>query len=267
MSEELGLMAVFAHPDDESLGLGGTLARYAAEGIATYLVTATPGDRGRYYDNDIRPSDEEVGRVRAGELRAAASVLGVRDVTLLDYRDGRLDRAEPRQVIGRIAAAIRRHRPQVVVTFGADGAYGHPDHVAISQFTCAALTVAADSSAAVDGAAHRVSKLYFTAWPPRIWELYQSVFKKLVSVVDGVEREAQAWPEWMLTTRVDARSHWETAWRAIRCHETQMAIYQKLGDLTAEQHQELWGDQHFYRVYSAVNGGRQRETDLFEGLR
>jgi LmbE family N-acetylglucosaminyl deacetylase len=264
---ELRLMAVFAHPDDESLGLGGTLAKYGAEGAGTYLVTATAGDRGRFFDDADRPADEEVGRARARELHAAATVLGVRETTLLGYRDGELDRAAPAEVIGRIATEIRRHRPQVVVTFGADGAYGHPDHIAISQFTCAALPVAADAGAGVAGPTHRVSKLYFMAWPPRIWELYQSVFKKLVSVVDGEERHAQAWPEWMLTTRVDARVHWETAWRAIRCHETQMAIYQKLDELTPEQHEVLWGDQHFYRVFSAVNGGRRRETDLFEGLR
>jgi LmbE family N-acetylglucosaminyl deacetylase len=264
---ELALMGVFAHPDDESLGLGGTLARYAADGVATYLVTATAGDRGRYFDNAGRPSDEEVGRVRAGELRAAAAVLGVRDLALLGYRDGELDRTAPAEVVGRIAAELRRHRPQVVVTFGPDGAYGHPDHIAISQFTCAALPVAADASAAVAGAPHRVSKLYFMAWPPRIWDLYQSAFKQLVSVVDGVERHAQAWAEWQLTTRIDARAHWRTAWRAIRCHETQMAVYGKLDDLTPAEHEVLWGDQHFYRVLSTVNGGRHVESDLFEGIR
>jgi hypothetical protein len=66
---------------------------------------------------------------------------------------------------------------------------------------------------------------------------------------------------------VDARGHWPTAWRAIRCHATQTAIYQKLDDLTPAQHEVLWGDQHFYRVLSTVNGGRTLETDLFEGLR
>jgi LmbE family N-acetylglucosaminyl deacetylase len=264
---ELRLMAVLAHPDDESLGLGGTLARYAAEGVATYLVTATPGDRGRYFDNENRPSDEEVGRARARELRAAAEVLGVGEVALLGYRDGELDRVPPAEAIARIATEVRRHRPHVVITFGADGAYGHPDHIAISQLTCGALLAAADPATAAAGEPHRVSKLYFMAWPPRIWELYQSAFKQLVSRVDGVERRAQPWAEWQLTTRIDARAHWETAWRAIRCHETQMAIYAGLDDLTAAQHEVLWGDQHFYRVLSLVNGGRTQETDLFDGLR
>lgn len=252
-------MAVLAHPDDESLGLGGTLAHYAGEGVQTILVTATPGDRGRFFDNESRPSDEEVGRVRMRELERAAEVLGVHHVEQLWYGDGRLDQADPAEAKSRIADAIRQHRPHVVVTFGPDGAYGHPDHVAISQLTCAAILAAADT--------HQVSKLYFMALPPRLWEVYQAAFRRLVSVVDGVEREATPWPEWMLTTRVDATSHWETVWRAVRCHETQLAIYSGLDDLTEEQHRVMWGEQHFYRVFSLVNGGRRRETDLFEGLR
>jgi LmbE family N-acetylglucosaminyl deacetylase len=266
MKRSLRLLAVFAHPDDESLGLGGTLARYGAEGVETFVVTATRGERGRFFDNSNRPDDDEVGRVREGELRAACAELGVRDVALLGYRDGDLDRADPREAVASIVAEMRRIRADVVVTFGPDGAYGHPDHVAISQFTAAAFAAAADGTYG-EGKAHRASKLYFLGWPQRIWELYQSVFKQLVSVVDGVERRAQPWPEWSLTTRVDARAHWETAWRAIQCHHTQMSVYQGLEQLAAAEHEVLWGDQHFYRVLSQVNGGRAVESDLFAGLR
>lgn len=267
MSEPLRLLAVLAHPDDESLGLGGTLAHYAEQGVDTYVLTATRGQRGRFFTNDDRPSDEEVGRVREAELRAAAAELGVREVSLLDYRDGELDAADPTGATNRIAAELRRIRPQVVVTFDAYGAYGHPDHIAISQLTGAACVLAADPLHAPEDPAHRVSKLYWMAWPPELWALYQSVFKRLVSTVDGVERQASPWPEWALTTRIDARRHWEAVWRAVRCHETQMAVYQKLGELTPEQHRVLWGEQRFYRVYSTVNGGRELETDLFAGLR
>jgi LmbE family N-acetylglucosaminyl deacetylase len=267
MASELKLMAVLSHPDDESLGFGGTLAHYAEQGVETYLVTATRGERGRFFDNSARPSDEEVGQTRERELRAAAAALGVREVSLLGYWDGELDRADPAEAVSRIAAHIRRVRPQVLLTFGPDGAYGHPDHIAISQFTSAAAVTAADASADVADEPHAVAKLYYNGWPPHLWELYQSVFKKLVSVVDGVEREAQPWAEWMLTTRVDARAHWSTVWRAIQCHETQMAVYQRLDELTQEQHELMWGEQYFYRVFSTVNGGRERERDLFEGLR
>jgi LmbE family N-acetylglucosaminyl deacetylase len=267
MATELRLMAVLSHPDDESLGFGGTLAHYSAQGVATYLVTATRGERGRFFDNSARPSDEAVGRVREGELHAATQVLGLHEVSLLGYLDGELDRADPVEAVNLIAAHIRRVRPQVLLTFGPDGAYGHPDHIAISQFTCAAAVTAADASAPVEGEPHAIAKLYYNGWPPHLWEHYQSVFKKLVSTVDGVEREAQPWAEWMLTTKVDARAHWSTVWRAIQCHETQMSVYQRLDELTQEQHELMWGEQYFYRVFSTVNGGREREHDLFEGLR
>ncbi|HSJ31853.1 MAG TPA: PIG-L family deacetylase [Longimicrobiales bacterium] len=267
MSAPLRLVAVLAHPDDESLGFGGTFARYAAEGVETYLVTATRGERGRYFDNENRPPDEEVGRVRELELRGAAHELGIRHVSLLGYCDGELDSAPTDEAVGRIVSHLRELRPHVVISFGFDGAYGHPDHIAISQLTTSAIVAAADPTYRPDERSHRVAKLYHLGWPRRIWELYQQVFKKLISVVDGEERAVNPWPEWTLTTRIDAREHWQTAWRAIRRHETQLAVYQRLDDLTEDQHATLWGDQHFCRVFSTVNSGRHRETDLFEGLR
>lgn len=263
----LRLAAILAHPDDESLGIGGVLARYAAEGVETYVVTATRGEAGRFFDAAVRPSDEEVGRVRERELRAAAGVLGVREVVVLGYHDKQLDAVPAAEATRRIVEQLRRIRPHVVITFGPDGAYGHPDHIAISQLTLGGVLAAADASYPAPGGAHLVSKLYFFGWPEHLWRLYQQVFKKLVSVVDGEERHAQPWPAWMLTARIDARAHWQTVWRAVQCHETQMAIYQRLGELTPGQHQTLWGDQHLCRVFSLANGGRDLETDLFEGLR
>ena len=161
MASELKLMAILAHPDDESLGMGGVLARYAREGVAAYVLTATRGQRGRYFDNVNRPDDETVGRVRESELRAAARELGVREVTILDYMDGSLDRAEPAEAMAAIAMHLRRVRPDVVLTFDQFGAYGHPDHIAICQFATAAVVAAADPAFATDGggAPHRVAKL------------------------------------------------------------------------------------------------------------
>lgn len=266
MPDNLRLMTILAHPDDESLGLGGVLARYAAAGVETYVLTATRGERGRFFDNNPRPADEEVGRVREQELRAAAAELGVREVALLDYLDKDLDQADPREAVAKIVAHLRRVCPHVVITFSQDGAYGHPDHIAISQLTSAAIVAAADAAYQPGSSPHRVDKLYFMGWPARIWDLYQHAFKKLTTTVDGTERQVNPWPDWMLTTRVDASAYWPTVWRAVQCHQTQMAIYQKLGELTAEEHATLWGDQHFYRVFSLVNGGREIETDLFAGL-
>ena len=270
----LRLMAVVAHPDDESLGLGATLARYAGEGAAVSVVTATNGEAGRYrghpQDHPLHPGKEALSAIRVRELRAATATLGVHELFLLGYPDKQLDRADPVEAAGRIAAAIRRARPQVVLTFGPDGAYGHPDHIAVSQLTVAAIVRAAAPDALdgeAQGAPHAVSKLYFIAWPAEAWAAYQSALKRLVSVVDGVERQAVPWAEWAVTTVLDTRDAWQTAWRAVACHESQVGGYEQLSRLSPEHHHALWGRQSFYRVFSTVNAGRVRETDLFEGLR
>ena len=271
----LRLMAVLAHPDDESLGVGGTLAKYAAEGVETFVVTATLGESGRYHGyapgHPQHPGEAALRRIRETELRAATALLGVRELFLLGYHDQMLDRADPPQAIARIAAAIRRVQPHVVVTFGPDGAYGHPDHIAISQLTAGAVVASADPSLAAGEASgfapHAVAKLYYMAMTEPGWAAYQAAFKKLVSVVDGIERQAVPWPEWEITTIVDTRGVWETVWRAVSCHDSQVVGYGRLGQLSPEHHEALWGWQRFYRVFSTVNGGRRRETDLFEGLR
>ena len=252
-------MCVLAHPDDESLGTGGVLARYAREGVGTYVVTATRGERGRFDDKGTRPGLEVVGRTREAELRAAARELGVREVALLDYVDGELDSADPMEASEKIAGHIRRVRPQVVVTFDAFGAYGHPDHIAIAQFAAAAIVQAADT--------HRVSKFYYFVNGERKWAAYQSAFKALSSTVDGAVRVATAWPDWAITTKVDARHVWQTVWRAVQCHQTQMSIYKNVGNLTEDDQKVIWGTGEFFRVFSLVNGGRTTETDLFEGIR
>ena len=268
------LMAILAHPDDESLGMGGTLAKYASEGVDTFVLTATRGDRGRFrghpQGDPKHPGPEMLGEIREAELRKAAAVLGVREVSFLDYHDQELDRADPAAAIGAIAGHIRRVRPDVVITFGPDGAYGHPDHIAISQFATGAIAAAANPGfpgVAVPPPPHMVSKLYFIAWPASTWKGYEAAFRKLVSTVDGVERQAVPWPDWSITTEIDTQSHWTTVWKAISCHESQVMAYEKLKDLSPEAHQALWGAQSFYRVFSTVNGGRVKETDLLEGIR
>ncbi len=274
MSEPLRLLALLAHPDDESLGVGGILATYAAEGIETFVLTATRGQAGRFRgvregEGPEHPGRAALARVREAELRAAAAVLGVRELTLLDYDDGALDQAAPVAAVRRIAREIRRIRPQVVVTFAPDGGYGHPDHIAISQFAAAAIVAAADPrhEAGVPPAPHAVSKFYYMAWPAGPWAAYQEAFKKLTCQVDGVERQAEPWPDWAITTVIDTSAEWPTVWKAVTCHDSQVAGYQRLRELSPEHHQALWGKQYFYRVFSTVNGGRRRETDLFEGLR
>jgi LmbE family N-acetylglucosaminyl deacetylase len=256
---QLRLMCVLAHPDDESLGTGGTLAKYAAQGVETFVITATRGERGRFGDA-ASPGPDIVGTTREAELRAAARELGVREVTMLGYPDGGLDAVDPAIAQQTIADHLRRVKPHVVITFGPDGAYGHPDHVAISQLTGAAVVRAADRE-------FTVSKLYHIAWSAPTWAAYQTALKKLTSTVDGIERQVMPAPEWGITTRIDTTEVAEAVWRAVRCHQTQMSIYKNLAELPPAHHRALWGVQEFYRALSLVNGGRTRESDLFEGLR
>ena len=253
-------MLVAAHPDDESLGFGGVLARYAADGVETSLVTATRGQAGRYFGHPAgspeHPGRDTLAQIRERELHAAAAALGIGDVSVLDYEDQQLDRAPVAEAVGLIAQQIRRVRPHVILTFPPDGAYGHPDHVAISQLAVAATVAAAP--------AHQVSKLYYLAWGERTWAAYEAAFKKLVATVDGVERQATPWPEWALTTIVDTHDRWPIVRRAVSCHESQTS-YAALKTFSPDQYEALWGSQSFYRVFSLVACGR-RETDLFEGI-
>ncbi|MGW8178939.1 MAG: PIG-L deacetylase family protein, partial [bacterium] len=207
------------------------------------------------------------------ELRAAAGVLGIREVNLLGFMDGDLDSCDSQLAIARIAAILRRIRPDVVLTFGPEGAYGHPDHIAISQLTTAATVCAADSDYLLpleEGCVlpcHRVSKLYYMAWTEKKWAAYQAALKTLTANVDGIQRQATPWPDWAITTLIDTSHYWPVVWRAVSCHQSQMAVYKKLEDLSAEHHRALWGSQEYYRVFSVANSGRTLETDLFEGLR
>jgi LmbE family N-acetylglucosaminyl deacetylase len=259
MTEPLRLLAVFPHPDDESLGMGPTLAKYAAEGVETYLICGTRGERGWFGPEEQNPGLRVLGQLREKELRCAAERLGLKEVSFLDLIDGDVDRADPRQVIAKIAAHIRRIRPQVVVTFSLDGHYGHPDHIALAQFACAAILEAAD--------AHRVSKYYHMVDSKQMVAAVKEVVGSLRMEVDGVERNHVGWEEWAVTTRIDVRGHFDAAWKAILCHQSQLPGYGPLIDLPRETLLKLWSTGTFVRIFSLVNGGRKVETDLFEGLR
>lgn len=266
MADRRRLLCVFAHPDDESLGTGGMLAKYAAEGVEITLVTATRGEYGWGGVPAVNPGPQAMGRIREAELRAAAATLGLHEVAFLDYIDGQLDQAEPREAIARIVAHVRRVRPHVVVTFPPDGIYGHPDHIAISQFTSAALVCAADASYDVPGglAAYRVPKFYYAVDSQWLVDTVEGAMGRITMTVDGVAREHTGWADWAITTRVDATAHWHTAFQAVLCHQTQVqGIVEALANVPDDVQARLWGSQALYRVYSLVNGGRQVEDDVF----
>lgn len=260
------LLCVFPHPDDESLGCGPTLAKYAAEGVETYLLCATRGERGWNGPPEQNPGLAALGRLRESELRAAANVLGLRDVTLMDYIDGEVDMADPATLTRAITEHIRRVQPQVVLTFGPDGAYGHPDHIALSQFTTAALVCAADAEYATASPPHRVSKFYYMVDFKGFVEEIEKLIGKIQMEVDGVLRGQVGWEDWAVTTRLDTRAHWRTALQATLCHASQVGPL-GLTELPDATHERLWGEGCFYRAFSLVNGGRKVERDLFEGLK
>lgn len=269
MADNMKLLAVFAHPDDETLGLGSTLARYAAEGVETYLVCATRGERGWYDSEGPDPGLNEVGRIREAELRCAAEQLGIHDVYFLDYTDGDVDQANPEEIIGKIVSHIRRIKPGVVVTFGPDGAYGHPDHIAISQFTQGAIVCAADRNF-IDANVqppHRVLKLYYMVDSQEVVDIWNEAFGGISMEIDGVLRSHVGWEDWQITTRLDNNAYVDKVQQAIFCHKSQMPGYSTIVEWPLDQLARVFGIGCFYRVFSLVNGGRQTETDFFEGLR
>ena len=277
MPESLRLLCILAHPDDESLGAGGILAKYQTLGIATFVVTATRGQLGWPGPAEQYPGPEALAAIREGELRAAAEALDLDELTLLDYHDGSLAQADPLEATAILAGHLRRIRPQVVVTFDPFGSYGHPDHIAVCQWTTAAIVAAADPEfttpeeeqgrAPLHGAPHRVSKLYYMVTTQAGFNSYQDTFGKLRMVVDGQERRAHGWESWAITTRVDTSAYWQKVWSAISCHKSQVPGYETLMSLPEDRRKRLWSIASFYRAFSLVDNGPDPEDDLFAGLR
>ncbi len=268
--EVLKLLAVFAHPDDESMGMGGTLAKYSTEGVETHLISASRGERGWFGPEEQNPGSSGLGHLRTRELESAVQALGMKGLYFLDYLDGEVDQAPHEEIIGKIVAHIRRIKPQVVVTFPPDGNYGHPDHIAIGQFTSAAVVCAADANykTSDDLAPHCVSKLYYMVDAESFISLISPFMGDMSFRVGDEVRGEFPWKDWMVTTRIEMAEHCKTAWRAIQCHQSQLSTLGALAGMPEESAASVLAMQGaFYRAFSLVNGGRQLETDLFAGLR
>lgn len=169
------ILIVLAHPDDESFGMGGTIAYYDTQGVDVHLICATRGEAGTV-DPEYLAKYKTIAELREAELMRAAEALGLKSVIFLNYRDsgmvGSEDNTNPQalvqapleQVAGRIVAEIRRLKPQVVVTFDETGGYYHPDHIHIHQATLAAFHAAGDANQYPEaGAAYQPAKLYVSA--------------------------------------------------------------------------------------------------------
>jgi LmbE family N-acetylglucosaminyl deacetylase len=202
------LLVVNAHPDDECLGTGGTLARYSAEGVNTVLVTATRGEEGEIHDPNLTEEEARprLGEIRTEELRRAVAHLGLSTLEFLGYRDSGMmgtpsnehpdnfHNANFDEAVGRLVALIRKHRPQVLITYNEDGGYGHPDHLQCHKVTVAAYEAAADPARYPDaGPAWAPSKLYAIAWSRENWRKLRDELKERGIKWPG-EEEQEAQP-------------------------------------------------------------------------
>jgi LmbE family N-acetylglucosaminyl deacetylase len=276
MADNLTLMAVHAHPDDEASSTGGVLARYSAEGVRTIVVTCTNGEFGDA-PGGIKPGadghdEREVAEIRLAELRESAKHLGVTDLELLGYHDSGMVEWEYKDrpdafcnvplddVAARIGGLIERYRPQVVVTYDPDGGYQHPDHVHASR-----------------GAAEAVrrtgipAKLYLTAMPISKWrELWTALKEAGADVPDegGISPEVQEQMETSerrITTTIDIRPVLARKQAALMAHASQISE-SWFSKIPPELSERVFGEESFIRAADST-GAPVPEDDLFAGLR
>jgi N-acetyl-1-D-myo-inositol-2-amino-2-deoxy-alpha-D-glucopyranoside deacetylase len=266
------LLAIYAHPDDEAFGTGGTIARYACEGVKTYLVCATRGEVGEISDPSLA-TPETLGQVREGELRCAAETMGISELIFLDYRDsgmaGTEENRDPRafinapadEVIARLVAIIRRLRPQVVTTFEPNGGYGHPDHIAIHHHSVAAFHAAADAHYKPDlGAPWQASRLFYTAIPRSFFVEMRRQLEALgedTSDFDSFDDPARGWPDDQVHVHLDVASTVDSKWEALNCHRTQFGPGNLFRRLPDAQVKSLMSVEHFALAWPEPQPGLQ----------
>ena len=276
MAEKLTLMAVHAHPDDESSSTGGVLAKYSAEGIRTVVVTCTNGEFGDA-PGQLKPGQDghdtdSVAKIRLAELEVACEHLGVSDLEVLGYHDSGMPEWDYKDrpdvfsnvplatVADRIAGLIDRYRPQVVVTYDDNGGYQHPDHLHASR-----AAVAAVRSTGIP------AKLYLTAMRRSGWqEVWEALRAEGVDVPDfsDMDPEMQRMmdeAERRITTTVDIRPVLDRKGDALRAHASQIeeSWFSKIPpDVVAR----VFGYETFIRA-SDSTGAPVPENDLFAGLR
>jgi LmbE family N-acetylglucosaminyl deacetylase len=266
------LLAVHAHPDDETITTGGTLARYSAQGVRTVVVTCTRGDLG--WLNGVEADD--VGELRLRELQAATAKLGVSRLAHLGYLDSGMAGTPENQRAGAFCAApleeaalrlqriIDEEQPDVIIAYDETGGYGHPDHV---RAHAVALAAQAGSGTA------RPRKLYFVRFPLTwsrrfVLSLRQAGIDAPWSAVSGADAgpasELVGVPDELVTATIDVRPYVETKRAALACHRSQMPPHHFLMRMPASLAQELWATEFFSLASTGANSAL--ETDLFAGL-
>ena len=285
------LMFAFPHPDDESFGPGGTIAKYAREGVEVHYVCATRGEVGTVDPELLKPyehlpEDQRLGALRGQELRCAADILGLAGLHYLGYRDsgmtGSPDNQDPRAFINadpdrvaeQLVKLIRSIKPQVVVTFDPFGGYGHPDHIFIHQRTTEAFYAAGEPARYPEaGEPYRPQKLYWNVFP-------RGPFKLFVKLMPLIGRDPEKFGrnqdvnlreivehDYPPTTHIDVWPYQDVKRRAAQCHTSQFTsgpgMFTRLPRFVQRR---MLGYEHFRRVEPGLDGQRLKEGDLFEGV-
>lgn len=276
------LLGIYAHPDDEIIGPGGTLARYAADGARVGLVIATRGEAGEIQ----RPGTatlETLTEVREQEMRCSANALGISDLIFLDYRDsgmagtadnehpGALINAPEGEVTGKLVAIIRQFQPDVLLTFEPFGGYGHPDHIVINRLTLAALTAAPDARQYPEaGSPWQPSRLFYPLLPDSvILEIKEQVAAaggNLAGYDELIEgRGAAGVPDYDIHAVLDISDYVKQKWEAWDCHQTQFGPDSRFRRLPDAQMQALLSREYFHLAYPSTPPHAVLQ-DLFAGI-
>ena len=277
------LLAVLAHPDDESFGMGGTLALYARRGFRVILLCATRGEAGTVDPEYLRGYDS-IAQLREAELRCAAQHLGLDSVHFLGYRDsgmgGQPENSHPdaqvahpvEEVAGRIASHIRHFRPAVVITFDPIGGYRHPDHIHVHQATKMAFELAGDAGFRLgDGAPFQPKALYYHVFPHRFLRFATRVMP-IVGVDPrrfgrnkDIDLKALTEFDFPAHVRIDISSVAAVKARAGDCHASQGGMQMRRG-LMGFATRMLGRSEDFMRAFPPVDGNQPVGRDLFQGI-
>ncbi len=281
----LRLLVVFAHPDDETFGLAGTIVLYARRGVAVHYVCATRGEAG-HVDPELLEGHGSLAELRTQELDCAARHLGLSGVHLLDYRDSGMENAPENQhpaslyqapmesVVERITRLIRQIRPQVVITFDPTGGYFHPDHVKMHRATTLAFHAAGNAERfpahLEDGLpAYSPQKLYYTAFPQVLARLAVKILPLFGQdpAALGHNRDINlkrvAEESQVVTTKIKVSSASKASQRAAQCYASQMPSGH--GGVSALVARWMSRYDRYTRVVPPFTGGKM-ERDLFAGI-
>ena len=239
----LKLMCIVAHPDDECFAFGGALALAAQRGVETYVVCLTDGQAAT--NRGDAASGEELGRMRRAEFVASCEVLGVRTHELMDYGDAQLEFVDFSNTAGRLVERMRQFRPDVVLTFGADGALNtHADHTMVSMLATAAFHWS--------GREKRYANLGTPFQPRRLFHLSTNFFMP--------DRQAPLPVPW--TVRLNIEEVRGRKSEAFRAHASQAPLMERTRELFAR-----YGGEEFYTLMAGAEAKQAHlATDLFEGL-